>query len=155
MTPYQEKYPGTWAMKWHDDKLSDLQRWFDNWKLEKYAFFNSETEWLTIEEHSWTCRGKKITRYEGTIGADHHNYVRKVKFETGAPPPPTFFVPVKRKYEPPPPEPAWMAMRRHLEQQRWERSYNAMVWGSLSPQQRFVANVLPPVDPPPPRYRRN
>lgn len=153
VSPYYEKYPGRWLMEWHDG-YSELKRWFDNWKLEKYVSFG-DTEWLTIQEYSLTCRGKKITRYDGVIGADHDGRRRKVSFETGAPPPPTFFMPAKRKYEPSPPEPAWVTQRRHQDFLRSEAAFNSRTQYLFTPQQIFVANVLPAIDPPPPRYRRN
>ena len=105
---YYEKYPGTWGMR-HHDAGSDLYRWFNNWKVDKYEIL-CDVEWLTIEEYSWSCRGRKITRYDGVIGADHHPGIRKVRFEVGAPPPPTFMQPARKKYVPPPPEPPMPAI---------------------------------------------
>lgn len=151
---YNEKYEGYWSMRWHDED-SDLQRWFDNYKVDRNAYV-SEREWLTIEEYSWACRGKKITRYDGTIGADHDNRKRLVRFETGAPPPPTFMQPVKIKYVPPTPQELYHAKQMHDKMERDMRAMSGYMWKHrFTPQQRFMADVLLPVTPPPPRYRRN
>lgn len=152
-TPYYTAYPGYWTMVFQDG-YSELNRWLKNWSLDKYTHLD-DTEWLTVEEKAWSVRGRTVTQYLGTIGSDHSEHRRAVKFEPGAPAPPTFFRPVVKKYEPPSPEPRWLEERRHLEYQRMMRAYNQRLYYSFTPQQRFVAAVLPPVDPPPPRYRRN
>ena len=103
--PYYDDYPGTRIQKLFFDEVSDpVARWIANFKLEKWAIGPLSEEWLTIEEKHWRGhKGREITQYVGTIGADHHENRRTILFEPGAPPPPTFMVPVRRAYKPPPP----------------------------------------------------
>lgn len=153
-SPYYPDYPGQLGMRWHDG-YEPLERWFHNWKIEKYAMLPYSYEWLTIEETFRLHRGRRIVIYTGTIGADHHPRRRTVLFEPNAPPPPSFLVPVRKKFEPPPPErPGW-GDRRMRDLAHFDRMMSLHLWASLSAPQRFVAEVLPPVPPPPPQWRRN
>ena len=152
-TCYYKEYPGYWPMLWHDGN-DDLRRWFENYRIDKSVLPPFSTEWMTIEEYAWTCRGKKITRYEGRIGADHHDNIRPVRFETGAPPPPTFMQPVRQKHVVWTEPPGW-AERRARAYAQAEREFWASMRYAITPQQRFVANVLPPIERPKTIYIRN
>lgn len=47
---YHVEYDGYYTMKWHDDEKNALKRWFDNYKVERFASFASEYEWLVVKE---------------------------------------------------------------------------------------------------------
>lgn len=47
---YHVEYDGYYTMKWHDDEQNALKRWFENYKVERYASFASDYEWLIVKE---------------------------------------------------------------------------------------------------------
>lgn len=141
---YEPGYPGVYTMQWHD-KDDDLRRWFGNYAESKYGIHLGDCEWLTIEE----VRDGKVTRYVGTIGADHTEHRRTVKFEVGAPPPPTFMRKALRAYVPPPPEPEWVRRKREDEFYRDMMMRHRMIDRMLADRPRVT------VPAPPPRYRLN
>lgn len=151
---YNDDYAGTETMRLHDLR-TDLVRWFENYRIDRHAYPPLLTEWLTVEEEVWHVRGRRVVRYVGMIGADHYPFRRRVLFETGAPPPPTFMLPARARYEPPPPMPPGYAERMARNLQAYDMLRRVVLSRLFTPQQRFVAEVLPPVAPPPPRHRRN
>lgn len=99
---YKHDYEGCGGMLAVDGR-SDLERWFDNYKLDHKADFASEHEWLTIEEKKFAACRRRATRYVGTIGdVEMRGPRRTVVFETNAPAPPTFHRPAKFRPEPRP-----------------------------------------------------
>lgn len=132
-------------MMLHDGD-DELRRWFHNYSQKRDEITVGQHEWLVIEEETRVCRGKTIVTYVGTIGADHHDRRRVVRFEPGAPPPPTFLQPVRKKWEPPV-EPTGHERRMQERQRAYEIQMMASLWRAITPQQWFVAQTLPPVTP--------
>ena len=149
---YYTGYPGYWTMKWHD-KEDDMRRWFKNYAPSRFASYPEAYEWLTIEEETRTVRGRRVVTYVGTVGADHHDKKRIIRFEPGAPPPPTFMQPVRRKWEPPV-EPTGYERRIRERSDALDALMYMAAARTFTPQQRFIANVLPPVEIKP-TFRRN
>lgn len=159
---YFTTYPGYLLMQCHDDETNDLKRWFDNYKVDKYATFTCEHEWLVIDEQEFfDVRGKRRRRFVGVIGADHTETCRKVDFDTSAPPPPTFWRPSKVSYT----KESWRVRQEQL--QRAEQQYLLDVYSGYRSWQApyhygrnyfggVTTNALAPAPkPPPPQYRRN
>jgi hypothetical protein len=89
--PYKLDYEGTDQLV-SLDGADPLLRWFKNWRVDKEAQFVSEFEWLTVSERRFAVGRRERARYVGEIGEpDATRGKRKVLFEVGAPPPPTFF----------------------------------------------------------------
>lgn len=96
---YKLDYDGWLALNDHDGH-SDLRRWFENYKLERFAKFAADDEWLTIEEKKFRGARRSAVRYVGTIcDVEEIGPRRTVVFETNAPPPPTFHRPAKARPE--------------------------------------------------------
>lgn len=158
--PYNAKYPGIWPMQWHDAEKSEIKRWFDNWKVERYASFAAEYEWLTIAEVPVQIGRRKGVRYVGEIGADHTTERRKVEFDPSAPPPPTLYQPASKKYEPPKRiisgDRMYDSERRWLMDMMYSRRSLMNPYHYGSPVVGFADGPpREPPKPPPPRYRRN
>ena len=113
--PYHVEYEGYYAMSWHDKEENALKRWFDNYKIERYAGFASETEWLVVKELPSERRRKK--RYVCEIGDDGRGTKREVIMDHTAPPAPVLTFAAKRQYVPPPPKTA-AELRKEAE---WNR----------------------------------
>lgn len=121
---YHVEYDGYYTMRWHDDEPNALKRWFENYKVERYAFFASDYECLVVSEvPSTSKRGGK--RYHCDIVNDSTGAHREVAIDHTAPPAPTIFFAAKRKYEPPPPKTA--------QQQRAEAEAENMYRKGLRP----------------------
>jgi hypothetical protein len=103
MTSYQVDYDGYYAMSHHDREENALKRWFDNYKIERYASFAGDTEWLIVKEVPATCRMRKL-RFVCEIGDDGRGTKREVIMDHTAPPAPLLTFAAKRRYEPPPPK---------------------------------------------------
>lgn len=112
---YHVEYEGYYTMSWHDREENALKRWFDNFKVERYATFASETEWLVVKELPSGRRRKK--RYVCEIGDDGRGTKREVVMDHTTPPAPMLTFAAKRRYEPPPPKTA-ADLRREAE---WHR----------------------------------
>lgn len=110
---YHPEYDGYYAMKWHDDEKNALKRWFDNYKIERYASFACDTEWLVVKEVSCDSKSRK-TRLVCEIGDDGRGTKREVVMDHSTPPAPMLTFAAKRLYVPPPPKsPA--EVRREME----------------------------------------
>lgn len=118
MTSYQVDYAGYYAMSWHDREENALKRWFDNYKIERYASFACDTEWLVVKEVESTSKHRG-NRLICEIGDDGRGTKREVIMDHTAPPAPILTFAAKRKYVPPPPKTA-DELRREAE---WERMY--------------------------------
>src|SRR4051812_33484296 len=113
MKPYYVDYDGYYAMSWHDREENALKRWFDNFKIERYASFASETEWLVVKEVDADCRTNR-KRFVCEIGNDGRGTKREVIMDHTTPPAPMLTFAAKRRWEPPPPKSA-AEMRREAE----------------------------------------
>lgn len=110
---YHVEYDGYYTMKWHDDEKNALKRWFDNYKVERYASFASDYEWLVVKEvSSDSKRGGK--RLVCEIGDDGRGTKREVIMDHTTPPAPVLTFAAKRRWEPPPPKSA-AEQRREME----------------------------------------
>lgn len=89
---YKLDYEGAAELERHDND-DELRRWVCNWQTKKPGDFPSSEEWLTIEERKFVVGRRSCVRWIGEIGSDHSDYRRRIEFETGAPPPPTFHRP--------------------------------------------------------------
>lgn len=101
--PYHSAYDVTSGFKLYHDSESDLQRWFNNYRVDKDASFASKHQFLTITERKSFSGGRRqrlLIRYVGEIGNDNSDYRRKVDFDVGAPPPPILHLPIRAKKEP-------------------------------------------------------
>lgn len=112
---YHVEYEGYYAMSWHDREENALKRWFDNFKVERYASFACETEWLVVKEVPSATRRKKRVVCE--IGDDGRGTKREVIMDHSAPPAPMLTFAAKRQYVPPPPKTA-AELRKEAE---WHR----------------------------------
>lgn len=114
---YYAQYDGYYTMSWHDKEENALKRWFDNFKIERYASFATDTEWLTVKE--WPSETRRKKRYVCEIGDDGRGTKREVIMDHSAPPAPMLTFAAKRRYEPPPPKTA-AELRREAE---WNRMH--------------------------------
>lgn len=117
MKPYHVEYDGYYRMSWHDSEENALKRWFENFKVEQYASFAADTEWLVVKELPSGTRRKK--RYICEIGDDGRGTKRDVIMDHSAPPAPLLTFAAKRRYEPPPPKTA-AELRQEAE---WNRMH--------------------------------
>lgn len=156
--PYIFDYPGVWAMHYHDG-AAELKRWFDNYKIDKGAWFANDYEYLTIEECRYGAGRNAGIYYVGKIGEDNTAKHRVVRFEANAPPPPTFMRKPLRDKPVPQPLSMYDTMRMRYDMERFEMERMKMIIA----RQYFVPSMLlgvptvpdVPPPPPPPRYRRN
>lgn len=106
--------PSTFSfpMRQHDERDA-LQRWFEDWRCNRFDAPPYDTQWMTVEEKKWADRkGREHVRYIGHIGiCDDDKPSRTVEFERGAPPPPVFRLEVKNRPVPVP-EPRSQHQRR-------------------------------------------
>jgi hypothetical protein len=114
---YYAQYDGYYTMSWHDKEENALKRWFDNFKIERYASFAAETEWLIVKEQPSETRRKK--RYICEIGDDGRGTKREVIMDHTAPPAPVLTFAARRQYIPPPPKSA-AELRKEAE---WNRMH--------------------------------
>lgn len=105
MTSYHIEYDGYYTMRRHDDEPNVLLRWFDNYKIERYASFATEYEWLVVKEVSCDSKTRK-TRLVCEIGDDGRGTKREVIMDHSTPPAPVLTFAAKRRWEPPPPKTA-------------------------------------------------
>ncbi len=114
---YYVQYDGYYTMSWHDKEENALKRWFDNFKIERYASFAAETEWLVVKEQPSETRRKK--RFVCEIGDDGRGTKREVVMDHTAPPAPVLTFAAKRQYVAPPPKTA-AQLRKEAE---WNRMH--------------------------------
>lgn len=107
---YTQDYPGIYSMQAHDAQ-DQLKRWFDNYKVDRYASFASQYEWLVVK-----TEGKRVFC---EIGDDGRGTVRTVEIDLNAPPAPILTYAAKERYVPPPPKTA-AEIRRDEE---WSQLY--------------------------------
>jgi hypothetical protein len=100
---YQANYDGYYAMKWHDDEQNALKRWFDNYKIDRYAHFASDCEWLVVKEVPCACKARS-KRIVCEIGDDGRGTKREVVMDHTTPAAPMLTFAAKRRWEPPPPK---------------------------------------------------
>jgi hypothetical protein len=116
---YHIEYDGYYTMLNHDKQENKLRRWFDNYKIDKNAYFASDYEWCVVKEVSSTSkRGGK--RYVCEIGQDKNKNTwadRTYTMDHTAPEPPLMFFAAKIKYIAPPPLDA-EELRREMEYRR-------------------------------------
>lgn len=110
---YQAEYAGYYTMRWHDDEQNALKRWFDNYKVERYASFASEYEWLIVKEVPSACKARS-KRLVCEIGDDGRGTKREVVMDHTTPPAPVLTFAAKRRWQPPPPKTA-AELRREAE----------------------------------------
>lgn len=115
---YHVEYDGYYRMRWHDDEQNALKRWFDNYKIERYASFANDTEWLVVKEVACDSKTQK-KRLVCEIGDDGRGTKREVIMDHTTPPAPILTFAAKRRWQPPPPKSA-AEMKREME---WERMY--------------------------------
>lgn len=145
-SPYNFSYPHVYTMQALDDQTPFL-RWWKNFSTEKHPPYIPATHWVIIEpQQRVTSRGKTVTYYLATIGADHEDWTTTCTFEPGIPPPPAYFYPATEKYTPPPPakplterERAAKRLRNIVADAQWE----------------LYRKTNPYTPPPPPAYRFN
>lgn len=104
--PYHAEYDGFYTMKFHDAETNALKRWFENFKVDRMAYFANDFEWLVVHEKPSTSKSRtRFRKYVCEIGRDDMpNNHRFVAMDHTAPKPPNVFMAAKRKYEPPPPK---------------------------------------------------
>lgn len=136
--PYHVEYDGYYAMSWHDQEANALKRWFENYKIEKYASFASDTEWLVVKELPSERRCKK--RLVCEIGDDGRGTKREVIIDHTAPPAPVLTFAAKRLYVPPPP-PTPAELRKHAE---WSRMMARGYEPIYRPKRRYAAVSFDP-----------
>lgn len=112
---YHVEYEGYYTMSWHDREENALKRWFDNFKIDRWAHFATDTECLIVEEVASETRRKK--RYVCKIEDEGRGIKREVIMDHTAPPAPILTFASKRRYEPPPPKTA-AELRKEAE---WSR----------------------------------
>lgn len=119
---YHVEYDGYYTMKWHDDEKNALKRWFDNYRVDKYASFASEYELLVVKEVDADTKRRK--RLVCEISDEGRGTKREVIMDHTTPPAPMLTFAAKRRWETPPPKTAaelrqeaeWdMMMRRGYE----------------------------------------
>lgn len=131
---YHVEYDGYYNMRWHDDEPNALKRWFDNYKIERYASFATKYEWLVVKEVLSDCKHRK-TRLICEIGDDGRGIRREVVMDHTAPPAPVLTFAAKQRYEPPPPK---------TEQQlRNEAEWNRMITLGYRPILRPIYKSMP------------
>ena len=119
MDPYNPSYPKTYLLR-HIDSLPPFSRWWKNFSTEQYPPYIPTTHWVTIEpQHRITSRGKTVTYYLATIGADHTEATQSCTFEPGTPPPPAYFYPATERYIPPPPPKVLYPRERKAQELLW------------------------------------
>jgi hypothetical protein len=126
--PYHSEFDGTYTMKDYDNETNALKRWFDNFKIDRYATFANDYECLIVEEVPASAKHikkKQICRIEHGDGT-----TREVKMDHTAPPAPIVFFAVKQRYVPPPPKSA-VDLRK-------EEEYRRMREMGFSPRYRNV-----------------
>lgn len=133
--PYRVEYEGYYAMSWHDKEENALKRWFDNYKIERYASFATNTEWLIVKELPSERRRKK--RYVCEIGDDGRGTKREVIMDHTAPPAPVPTFAAKRQYVPPPPKTA--------AELRQEAEWNRMMAMGYEPVRRPKMRYMTPI----------
>lgn len=141
------------------DKLDALQRWFEDWKVERHAAFPWDHQWMTVEETVWISpRGRKHVRYVGGVGDyDRTEPSRKVLFEMDAPAPPVFRLDVRRVPPPEPPRRSRPPLRLNDYEQMYEHQLEAIKISMLMPMRYLVERrILIGMDdflpPPPPEF---
>lgn len=136
MTSYHSEYEGYYRMRFHDDEQNALKRWFENFKVDQYAVFASDYEWLVVHEVPATAKTRK-KKYRCEIGDDGRNSKRFAEMDHTAPKPPMVFLANKRVYQPPPPKTA--------EELRREYEYERMYRMGYRPIRRpvYTADVIP------------
>lgn len=112
---YHVEYDGYYTMKWHDDEKNALKRWFDNYKVERFASFASEYEWLVVKEVDCDSKSRR-KRLVCEIGDDGRGTKREVIMDHTTPPAPIITFAAKRRWEPPPPK-SPEELRREMEWQ--------------------------------------
>jgi hypothetical protein len=114
---YHIEYDGYYNMINHDKRENALRRWFDNYNIDKNAYFASDYEWCIVKEVNSTAkRGGK--RYICEIGHDKTDVAeRSYTMDHTAPEPPLMFFAAKIKYIAPPP-PSVEDIRREMEYRR-------------------------------------
>lgn len=100
---YHVEYDGYYRMKWHDDEENALKRWFENYKVERYASFASDCEWLVVKEVDCDAKSRR-KRLVCEIGDDGRGTKREVIMDHTTPPAPMITFAAKRRWEPPPPK---------------------------------------------------
>lgn len=109
MTSYQVNYEGYYSMSTHDREENALKRWFDNFKIDRQAWFATEFETLAVVEVPATAKHiskRQVCQIEnpGYIKhkVQHTAGTREVVMDHTAPPAPMLTFAAKRIWQPPP-----------------------------------------------------
>lgn len=100
---YHVEYDGYYTMSNHDKEENALKRWFDNYKVDKNAWFANEYECLiveTVDANARHIRKRQICKIED----EGRKTSREVVMDHTAPPAPMLTFAAKRRWEPPPPK---------------------------------------------------
>jgi len=124
---YQVNYEGYYSMSAHDREENALKRWFDNFKIDRNAWFATEFETLVVVEVNATAKHiskRQVCQIEnpGYIKhkVEHLAGIREVVMDHTAPPAPILTFAAKRIWQPPPPKSA-EELRREAEYERMYR----------------------------------
>lgn len=117
---YHTEYPGVFEMVFFDNK-DPLQRWFDNFKLDKDAYY-SVYEIMIVRKGEVVCKGKYKPVFVGEIQTSEGRKLREVRFDLTAPAPPSYYKPAEQPKpqqpeswspRPPSPTPWWQDPVQH------------------------------------------
>lgn len=108
-SPYYPAYDGYYTMSNFDGEQNALKRWFDNYKIDKNAWFATEYETLVVEEVHASARHIKkcqvcLIENIGYMKHGKANAQRKIVMDHTAPPAPILTFAAKRIWQPPPPK---------------------------------------------------
>lgn len=125
---YQVNYEGYYSMSSHDREENALKRWFDNFKVDRNAWFATEFETLVVVEVNATAKHiskRQVCQIEnpGYIKhkVQHMAGTREVVMDHTAPPAPMLTFAAKRIWQPPPPKSA-EDLRKDAEYERMYRN---------------------------------
>lgn len=122
---YSVNYEGYYTMSHHDREENALKRWFDNFKVDRNAWFATEFETLVVIEVNATAKHiskRQVCQIENVGYAKHKRAgaSREVCMDHTAPPAPVLTFAAKRIWEPPPPK-SPQELKREAEYERMYR----------------------------------
>lgn len=136
---YSTNYEGYYIMSHHDREENALKRWFDNFKVDRNAWFATEFETLIVVDVPATAKHitkRQICQIEnpGYIkhNVKHYACTREVCMDHTAPPAPMLTFAAKRIWQPPPPKSA--------EDRRKEAEYERMYRNGFEP--RYIRRAV-------------
>lgn len=142
---YHPEYAGYYTMSWHDKEENALKRWFENYKIDRYASFACDTECLIVQEREASARRIK-KRQVCLIEDEGRKTSRFVIMDHTAPSAPMLTFAAKRKWQPPPPKSVADLKREAEYRFMMERGYEPRI-RRVPVYQQFSAmsstNILP------------